>query len=67
LFKNLIKENIPDDIYIFKSKTNIGNEGIFIKEFEDLFADSNANFKLSYKREVFDCELIYYKKRVGDN
>jgi len=62
LLKHLMERNIPDDIYIFKSKHKISDSGVFIPEIHNLLEDQKTNYDLSYKRKVFDCDLMYYKR-----
>jgi|TARA_B100001093_G_scaffold215517_1_gene206792 diaminohydroxyphosphoribosylaminopyrimidine deaminase/5-amino-6-(5-phosphoribosylamino)uracil reductase len=62
LLKHLMERNIPDDIYIFKSTHKIADSGVFIPEIHNLLEDQKTNYDLSYKREVFDCDLMYYKR-----
>lgn len=66
LFRSLMLENIPDDIFIFKSQKKIGRSGLFMPSINALLKESDINFQLSYKRKVFDCDLMYYEKTLRD-
>ena len=65
LLKNLIQQNIPDDILIFRSDTAIKEKGIENNYIKNLINNRSKKYMLANKKIIFDSELTYLKRKAN--